>query len=171
MYELFSVQTALFAIHGSSCRDVQRSQTTRHFKRLCALVLTDRKQQNQRVQLNSGLSYHIKLVAEPLLDSFFWSAASWSALWVVWTGGPELLRCVQDRGQRLCPPDARARAANFPLVEEIPETRLKINKPARLLHEQNTRFKWGYGVFRRLSVNSTFPIRFVETSVIAEGSL
>lgn len=50
-------------------RDVQRSQKTRHFKRLCALVLTDRKQQNQRVQLNAGLSYHSKLVAEPLLDS------------------------------------------------------------------------------------------------------
>lgn len=50
-------------------RDVQRSQTTRHFKRLCALVLTDRKQQNQRGQLNAGLSYHIKLVAEPMLDS------------------------------------------------------------------------------------------------------
>lgn len=50
-------------------RYVQRSQTTRQFKRLCALILTDRKQQNQRVQPNAGWSYHIKLVAEPLLDS------------------------------------------------------------------------------------------------------
>lgn len=49
-------------------RDVQRSQTTRHFIRVCTLVLTDRKQQNQRVQVKAGLSYHIKLVAEPLLD-------------------------------------------------------------------------------------------------------
>lgn len=50
-------------------RGVQRSQTARHFQYLCALILTDRKQQYQRVQGNSGLSYHIKLFPEPLLDS------------------------------------------------------------------------------------------------------
>lgn len=43
--------------------------TARHFKYLCELILTNRKQQYQRVQGNSGLSYHIKLFPEPLLDS------------------------------------------------------------------------------------------------------
>lgn len=151
-------------------RYVQRSQTTRQFKRLCALILTDRKQQNQRVQLNAGLSYHIKLVAEPPLDS----VSSEVLL-------PEAPLELSEQEARNCwdafrtadsatapRTRARERLTFLSRAEEIPETRLKINKPERLSHEQNTRFKWGYGVFRRPSVKSTFPIRFVETSVIME---
>lgn len=48
---------------------MQRLRTARHIKYLCALILTERKQQYQRVQGNSGGSYHIKLFPEPLLDS------------------------------------------------------------------------------------------------------
>lgn len=81
--------------------DVQRSQTAGHFKHLCALILTDRKQQQDGVQGASGGSDHVQLCAGPLPDS---GAAAQLQLPGDSQQPP---RRVQDRGQRLCSADAR----------------------------------------------------------------
>lgn len=93
--------------------------TASRFKYLCKLILTDRKQEYQGVQGNSGLSYHIKLFPGPLLDSVS-SEVLLSEAAFEWSGRrPGVVE--MRSGPRTAPPLG---ATNFPLVGK--SERLKV---------------------------------------------
>lgn len=81
-----------------------------------SLILTESKQQQQRVQGGSAWSHHVQLFTGAAAGAVFSSEGLllWSSLLSAVDSRPGVVwRCVQDRGQRLGSADERARSKLF----------------------------------------------------------